>query len=47
MGFHLLHRAGYDPNFVKEVARIMEYAAAYDLHKGDLEIDDATEAARL
>ena len=30
MGFHLLRRAGYDETFIAEVARIMEYAAAYD-----------------
>ncbi len=38
MGFHLLGRAGYDRDFVEEVARIMEYAAAYDLYKDDLEV---------
>jgi transcriptional regulator GlxA family with amidase domain len=29
MGFHLLRRAGYDENFIAEVARVMEYADAY------------------
>src|SRR5947209_18435035 len=29
MGFHLLRRAGYDDDFITEVARVMEYAAAY------------------
>ncbi len=35
MGFYLLERAGYDPEFVREVARIMEYEAAYDLYRDD------------
>jgi transcriptional regulator GlxA family with amidase domain len=35
MGFHLLARAGYDPDFIREVARVMEYEAAYDLYKDD------------
>ena len=38
MGFHLLRRAGYDDDFVREVARVMEYEAAYDLYRGDLEV---------
>jgi hypothetical protein len=29
VGFHLLRRAGCDENFISEVARIMEYSAAY------------------
>lgn len=37
MGFHLLRRAGYDENFIEEVARIMEYAEAYALYKEDIE----------
>jgi transcriptional regulator GlxA family with amidase domain len=37
MGFHLLCRAGYDERFVDEVARVMEYSAAYDLYRDDLE----------
>ena len=37
MGFHLLRRAGYDEAFVSEVARVMEYSAAYDLYRGDVE----------
>jgi transcriptional regulator GlxA family with amidase domain len=36
MGFHLLRRAGYDEQFVAEVARIMEYSAAYALYRNDL-----------
>ena len=35
MGFYLLERAGYEAAFVREVARVMEYAAAYDLYRDD------------
>ncbi len=35
MGFHLLRRAGKDEAFVAEVARIMEYTAAYQLYRED------------
>ena len=37
MGFHLLRRAGHDEGFIDEVARVMEYAAAYDLYRDDRE----------
>ena len=37
MGFHLLRRAGYDETFIGEVARVMEYKAAYDLYRDDIE----------
>jgi transcriptional regulator GlxA family with amidase domain len=37
MGFHLLRRAGYAEAFITEVARIMEYSAAYDLYRDDLQ----------
>ena len=37
MGFHLLRRAGYDEAFLSEVARVMEYKAAYDLYRDDVE----------
>jgi transcriptional regulator GlxA family with amidase domain len=37
MGFHLLRRAGYDENFITEVARIMEYAKAYQAYRDDIE----------
>jgi len=37
MGFHLLRRAGYPEAFVAEVARVMEYSAAYDLYRDDRE----------
>ena len=35
MGFHLLRRAGHDEAFVADVARIMEYRAAYELYRDD------------
>jgi len=38
VGFHLLRRAGYDEAFVSEVARVMEYSAAYELYRTDLEL---------
>ena len=37
MGFHLLRRAGYDEEFVSEVARVMEYSQAYAAYREDLE----------
>jgi transcriptional regulator GlxA family with amidase domain len=37
MGFHLLRRAGYPDDFIDEVARVMEYSAAWDVYRGDLE----------
>ena len=37
MGFHLLRRAGYDENFISEVARVMEYSKAYEIYRGDVE----------
>ena len=35
IGFHLLKRAGHDEKFVAEVARVMEYSAAYEVYKND------------
>ena len=35
LGFHLLRRAGFDEAFVADVARIMEYGAAFDLYRDD------------
>jgi transcriptional regulator GlxA family with amidase domain len=35
MGFHLLRRAGHDEKFISEVARVMEYSAAYDVYRSD------------
>jgi transcriptional regulator GlxA family with amidase domain len=37
MGFHLLRRAGYDEDFIAEVARVMEYSAGYAVYRDDLE----------
>jgi transcriptional regulator GlxA family with amidase domain len=37
MGFHLLRRAGYPDAFISDVARIMEYSAAYDVYGKDVE----------
>jgi len=38
MGFHLLRRAGYDEGFVAEVARVMEYTAAYEVYREDVDV---------
>jgi transcriptional regulator GlxA family with amidase domain len=38
MGFHLLRRAGWDEPAIAEVARVMEYSAAYDLYRDDREV---------
>jgi transcriptional regulator GlxA family with amidase domain len=38
MGFHLLRRAGYDEGFVGEVARVMEYTAAYEVYREDVDV---------
>lgn len=38
MGFHLLRKAGYGDELIVEVARVMEYSAAYDLYRDDLEM---------
>jgi len=35
MGFHLLRRAGYDEQFISEIARVMEYSRAYELYRDD------------
>jgi transcriptional regulator GlxA family with amidase domain len=35
IGFHLLRRAGHDEKFISEVARVMEYSAAYDVYRND------------
>lgn len=39
VGFHLLRRAGYDEDFIMEVARVMEYHKAYELLRDDIEYD--------
>ena len=38
MGFHLLRRAGYEERFVSEVARVMEYTAAYNVYREDMDV---------
>lgn len=38
LGLHLLRRAGHDEPFVGEVARVMEYQAAYQIYKDDREL---------
>jgi transcriptional regulator GlxA family with amidase domain len=43
MGFHLLRRAGYPDEVLDEVARVMEYSAAWNAYRDDIEI--ATPAA--
>lgn len=37
MGFHLLRRAGYEESFIADVARVMEYSAAYEVYRDDRE----------
>ena len=37
MGFHLLRRAGWDESLIAEVARVMEYSAAYAQYRADRE----------
>lgn len=38
LGFHLLRRAGYEEGFINDVARVMEYSAAYDAYRDDREV---------
>jgi transcriptional regulator GlxA family with amidase domain len=37
MGFQLLRRAGYDESLIADIARVMEYQAAYELYRDDIE----------
>ena len=37
MGFHLLRRAGYAEDWIADIARTMEYKAAYDIYGRDVE----------
>jgi transcriptional regulator GlxA family with amidase domain len=37
MGLHLLRRAGYDETSIYDVARVMEYHAAYECYRNDIE----------
>jgi transcriptional regulator GlxA family with amidase domain len=45
IGFHLLRRAGYDEQFIADVARVMEYTAAYDAYRDDVEWESAPAGA--
>jgi transcriptional regulator GlxA family with amidase domain len=38
MGFHLLRRAGYDEQFITDVARTIEYQEAYNLYRKDIQV---------
>jgi hypothetical protein len=40
VGFHLLRRAGTGEDFIADVARVMEYSAAYDVYRDDIEYAD-------
>ncbi len=42
LGFHLLRRAGYDEPFIEDVARVMEYTAAYQAYRHDVEMPPPT-----
>lgn len=44
MGFHLLRRAGYPEPFVADVARVMEYTAAYEAYRDDVDSAQVTPA---
>ena len=37
VGFHLLRRAGYTEDWIADVARTIEYKAAYDIYHHDVE----------
>ncbi|WP_370263726.1 DJ-1/PfpI family protein [Limnobacter sp.] len=37
LGFHLLRRAGYDEEFIADVARVMEYSKAYEQYQHDID----------
>jgi transcriptional regulator GlxA family with amidase domain len=37
LGLHLLSRAGYPASLIDDVARVMEYSAAWQIYKPDLE----------
>lgn len=39
LAFHLLHRAGFDQEFTREVARVMEYSDAYELRMAQVYSD--------
>lgn len=37
LGFHLLRRAGYGEEWIREVARVMEYSEGYERYHDDIE----------
>jgi transcriptional regulator GlxA family with amidase domain len=37
LGFHLLRRAGYGEEWIREVARVMEYSEGYERYRDDIE----------
>jgi transcriptional regulator GlxA family with amidase domain len=39
IGFHVLRRAGYSEEFIREVARVMEYSQAYEQYATDILYD--------
>jgi transcriptional regulator GlxA family with amidase domain len=39
-GFHLLRRAGYSEDFIREVARLMEYSSVCETDPGDFAYDE-------
>ena len=47
LGFHLLRRAGYDETFITEVARVMEYHAAYERYRDDVEMARGQDQVRI
>jgi transcriptional regulator GlxA family with amidase domain len=44
MGFHLLRRAGYAEDWIADIARTMEYSAAYQVYRKDIEYASPTMA---
>ena len=44
MGFHLLRRAGYAEDWIADIARTMEYSAAYQAYRKDIEYASPTMA---
>ncbi len=47
MGFHLLRRAGYAEDLLSEVARVVEYSAAYELYRDDRETTAGVASVRV
>jgi transcriptional regulator GlxA family with amidase domain len=44
VGFHLLRRAGYNEQFITDVARVMEYADGYAAYRHDIVYDPAAQS---